>query len=48
MYSGECEVDLGSTTEPGKFLLGSLWVTSADQLTEALEEAASFCRDDSS
>lgn len=42
--TGECEVDLGSTTDPARTLIRSIQVSSGEQLIQTLEEAVTFCQ----
>jgi hypothetical protein len=41
--TGECEVDLGSTTDPNKTLIKSYHVVSTTDLLGVLGEAMDFC-----
>jgi hypothetical protein len=41
--SGECEVDLGSTSDPSKTLIRSLKLLTNEDLDRLLEEVIEFC-----
>jgi len=43
--SGECEVDLGSTTDPARTFIKSAHPISTEALIDLLEEAMSFCQE---
>lgn len=45
--TGECEVDLGSTTDSGRTLLRSLHVASPPEVVEVLEDVIRFCEAES-
>jgi len=43
--SGECEVDLGSTTDPARTLIKSARLSSRAALVDLLDEAMLFCHE---